>query len=100
MLGSLWGAHVMFVYLWKPKPHVEGVQDLEGAEQQTHREGPSFSAERSTFLAQGDASLVRGFMTTSGETAVILWQFQAMENLHLVLNASSHGGCFLSQLQM
>lgn len=27
----LWGAHAMFVYLWRPKPHVEGVQDLQGA---------------------------------------------------------------------
>ena len=27
----LWGAHAMFVYLWRLKPHVEGVQDLEGA---------------------------------------------------------------------
>ena len=31
-----WGAQAMFVYLWRLKPHVEGVQDLEGAIQQTH----------------------------------------------------------------
>jgi len=31
-----WGAQAMFVYLWRLKPHVERVQDLEGAIQQTH----------------------------------------------------------------
>lgn len=40
-----WGCPGMFVYLWRLKPHVEGVQDLEGAIQQTHQQGPRLSVE-------------------------------------------------------
>lgn len=36
MLWLHWGTRVMFVDLWKLKPHGEEAQDLEGVVRQTH----------------------------------------------------------------